>query len=75
MASNKLLKLHLPINLCNENQTVLIIETVLISIMFLKLPLYWSYNRVIQKIFNTVLIIESVLIIETKEYLSGTVTT
>ena len=37
--------------------------------MFLKLPLYWSYNRVIQKIFNTVLIIESVLIIETKEYI------
>ena len=55
-------------NLCIENQTVLKIETVLISIMFLKLPLYWSYNRVIQKIFNTVLIIESVLIIETKEY-------
>ena len=36
--------------------------------MSLKLPLYWSYNRVIQKIFKTVLIIQTVLIIETKEY-------
>ena len=27
--------------------------------MLLKLPLYWSYNRVIQKIFKTVLIIDS----------------
>ena len=35
--------------------------------MFLKLSLYWSYNRVIQKIFNTVLKVETVLIIETKE--------
>ena len=54
--------------MCIENQTVLKIETVLISIMFLKLPMYWSYNRVIQKIFKTVLIIQTVLIIETKEY-------
>ena len=36
--------------------------------MSLKLPLYWSYNRVIQKIFKTALIIQTVLIIETKEY-------
>ena len=36
--------------------------------MSLKLPLYWSYNRVIQKMFKTVLIIQTVLIIETKEY-------
>ena len=44
------------------------IETVITSIMLLKLPLYLSYNRVIQNIFNTVLIIEAVLIIEIKEY-------
>ena len=44
------------------------IETVITSIMLLKLPLYLSYNRVIQNIFNTVLIIEVVLIIETEEY-------
>ena len=45
------------------------IETVLISIMSLKLSLHWSYNRVIQKIFKTVLIIQTVLVIETKEYI------
>ena len=39
--------------------------------MSLKLPLYWSYNRVIQKIFKTVLIIQTVLIIETKEYVQS----
>ena len=36
--------------------------------MFLKLSLYWSYDRVIQKFFSTVLLVETVLIIETKEY-------
>ena len=34
--SSKMLKLHLPINLSNENQTVLIIKSVLISIMHIK---------------------------------------
>ena len=49
----------------DERETVLIKETVLISIMFLKLALYWSYNRDISKKFQTVPIIETVLIIET----------
>ena len=49
----------------NERETALIIETVLIFIMFLKLPLYWSYNRDISKKIQTVLIIETVLIIGT----------
>ena len=47
-----------------ERETVLIIETVLIFIIFPKLPLYWSYNRDILKKIQTVLMIETVLIID-----------
>ena len=41
---------------------VSIIRPGLITYIILTLPLYWSYNRVIWKIFKTVLVIETVLI-------------
>ena len=44
-------------------QTVLIIETVRLSIILLMLRLYGTYNRVIYKKIQTVRIIETVLII------------
>ena len=46
-------------------QTVLIIETVLITVFWTTVGSYGTYNRDILKILETVLIIESVLIIET----------
>ena len=52
-------------NSIKEKQYLLIIEKVLMIIIFLELPLYWSYNRDISKKIQTVLIIEAVLIIET----------
>ena len=49
-------------------QTVVIIETVRISIWPGKCPLYGTYNRDFSKFFEKVLIMETVLIIEISEY-------
>ena len=52
-----------------EKQTVLILETVLISIWLWKYPLYSTYIRDVFEKIETVPILETVLILEMKEYL------
>ena len=52
-----------------EKQTVLILETVLISIWLWKYPLYSTYIRDVFENIETVPILETVLILEMKEYL------
>ena len=51
-----------------EKQTVLILETVLISIWLWKYPLYSTYIRDVFENIETVPILETVLILEMKEY-------
>ena len=53
-----------------EKQTVLILETVLISIWLWKYPLYSTYIRDVFENIETVPILETVLILEMKEYSS-----
>ena len=53
-----------------EKQTVLILETVLISIWLWKCPSYSTYIRDVFEKIETVPILETVLILEMKEYLS-----
>ena len=52
-----------------EKQTVLILETVLISIWLWKCPSYSTYIRDVFEKIETVPILETVLILEMKEYL------
>ena len=51
-----------------EKQTVLILETVLISIWLWKCPSYSTYIRDVFENIETVPILETVLILEMKEY-------
>ena len=51
-----------------EKQTVLILETVLISIWLWKCPSYSTYIRDVFEKIETVPILETVLILEMKEY-------
>ena len=51
-----------------EKQTVLILETVLISIWLWKCPLYSTYISDVFEKIETVPILETVLILEMKEY-------
>ena len=52
-----------------EKQTVLILETVLISIWLWKCPSYSTYIRDVFEKIETVPILETVLILEMKEYM------
>ena len=52
-----------------EKQTVLILETVLISIWLWKCPSYSTYIRDVFEKTEIVHILETVLILEMKEYL------
>ena len=54
-----------------EKQTVLILETVLISIWLWKCPSYSTYVRDVFEKIETVPILETVLILEMKEYVTG----
>ena len=51
-------------------QTVRLIETVQLNLLKAILRLYGTFNRVIKENFRTVRLIETVLIIESLEYLS-----
>ena len=51
-----------------EKQTVLILETVLIAIWLWKCPSYSTYIRDVFEKIETVPILETVLILEMKEY-------
>ena len=55
-----------------EKQTVLILETVLISIWLWKCPSYSTYIRDVFEKIETVPILETVLILEMKEYMVQT---
>ena len=52
-----------------EKQTVLILETVLILIWLWKCPSYSTYIRDVFEKIETVPILETVLILEMKEYI------